>query len=304
MTDEQGRLLAIGSDADAGVSQFSQDEAVASEENGFQDLVPTSLAELTDSEEVHTAHFVEGDFFPEESSAPAELQSGEDRNDASTDLLQESSLLSAAPPPEKRAPCDGSDDAGSEARPLPPLETRRPVKRVRWADEGVTGTPLVRRATTFLLLHIDKNQQQSPPPLQQQQQQAIELDKVSQALSPPPVLREEKNGDGRIYLSCKALRPARRFVLWKRSKGATDAAAEELPFKLQPPGNSSAARSVTLLAALHPPYRAEHVGPAVLMRSATISQSAKKGEALCDGGLQMPMVRPSGLRNVPLLIPL
>ncbi|ESS65504.1 hypothetical protein TCDM_06107 [Trypanosoma cruzi Dm28c] len=74
--------------------------------------------------------------------------------------------------------------------------------------------PLVQRATTFLLLHFDKEKEQLP-----QQQQAVELERVPQALSPPPVLREETNGDGTTYLSCKAHRPARRFVLWKRSKG-------------------------------------------------------------------------------------
>ncbi|RNF03206.1 hypothetical protein TraAM80_05886 [Trypanosoma rangeli] len=297
MIDKQGRMLTLGSDADVSASCSPQYKFVDSEENGFQDLVPTSLAELTANEEVHTAHLVEGDFFPEESSAPAELQSGEDRNDASTNLLQESSPLSARSPPEKRVPYDNNGNTGSEVRSLSFPETRRSVKRVRWADEVDTGMPLVRRATTFLLLHIDKEQQQ-----QQQPQQVIDLDKVSQALSPPPVLRQEKNGDGRIYLSCKALRPARRFVLWKRSNGASDAVAEEFPFKLQPPGSSSTRHTATLLAALHPPYQAEHVGPAVLMRSATIAQSAKKGEALCDGGLQMPMVRPSQLRNVPLHI--
>ncbi|ESL12050.1 hypothetical protein TRSC58_00188 [Trypanosoma rangeli SC58] len=298
MADKQGRMLNVSSDADVSVLHSPQYKFVDSEEDGFQDLVPTSLAELTANEEVYTAHLVEGDFFPEESSAPAELQSGEDRNDASTNLLQESLPLSATSPPEKRVTCDKNGNAGSEVRSLSFQETRRSVKRVRWADDVNTGMPLVRRATTFLLLHIDKEQQQQ----QQQPQQVIDLDKVSQTLSPLPVLREEKNGDGKIYLSCKALRPARRFVLWKRRNGARDAVAEEFPFKLQPLGSSSTRHTVTLLAALHPPYHAEHVGPAVLMRSATISQSAKKGEALCDGGLQMPMVRPSQLRNVPLHI--
>ncbi|EKF27661.1 hypothetical protein MOQ_008613 [Trypanosoma cruzi marinkellei] len=296
MVHEQRRLPGVCA-ASAGIAPcLPQDEDEDLDEDGFQDLVPTSLAELTANEEVHTAHFVEGDFFPEESPAPVELQSGDDRNEASRELLQDSSPLLPSSPSENRGPGTSSNDAGDEAFPSSLIGTRRTVKRVRWVDEGVAPMPLVQRATTFLLLHVDKEKQQQP-------QQVVELERVSQALSPPPVLREERNGDGTTYLSCKAHRPARRFVLWKRSKGTADASAEELPFKLQPPGNNPTTRTVTLLAALHPPYRAEHVGQAVLMRSATVAQSAKKGEALCDGGLQMPMVRVSELRNFPFWIP-
>ncbi|RNF23862.1 hypothetical protein TcG_01215 [Trypanosoma cruzi] len=298
MVHEQRCPPGVCSDSRGIAPRFSQDEVEELDEDGFQDLVPTSLAELTANEEVHTAHFVEGDFFPEESPAPAELQSGDERNDDSTELLQDSSSSLSSSPSENRGPRASSNDAEDEACPSSLTGTCRTVKRVRWVDEGVAPMPLVQRATTFLLLHFDKEKEQLP-----QQQQAVELERVPQALSPPPVLREETNGDGTTYLSCKAHRPARRFVLWKRSKGAADASAQELPFKLQPPGNNPTTRAVTLLAALHPPYRAEHVGQAVLMRSATVAQSAKKGEALCDGGLQMPMVRVSELSNFPIRIP-
>ncbi|ORC90592.1 uncharacterized protein TM35_000083900 [Trypanosoma theileri] len=289
-------------------------------ENGFDGVVPASLAEVSGREETHTAHLVEGDFFPEDSPSRLELRSHDKLHDINAEekereekeqqqeweneKKEEKNIMDVGKKtPQHRSNSIKEKDGGEVSDVYPSWYTlsRSSVKRVRWADEVAVAAPLVQHATTFFLPLVDQTSSQ-----QQQQQLQMpygESDKMMQILSPPPVLREEKNTDGTTYLSCKAQRPAQRFVMWKRTAAASGHNAEDPPFKLQPLGNRPPTHTITLLAALHPPYRAENIGTTVQMRVATISQDAKKGEALCDGGLQMPMVRSSQLLNVPLSIP-
>ncbi|KAH9578303.1 hypothetical protein LSM04_001124 [Trypanosoma melophagium] len=302
-------------------------------ENGFHDVVPASLAEVSGREETHTVHLVEGDFFPEDSPSRVELRNADERGDNIAKGLPQKQQQEKQDDEEKkeqeeqeqeqeegsmgerektsqyrhsvREKAVGKGKKGSDVCPSWYTITRSSVKRVRWADEVAVSAPLVQHATTFFLPLGDQTQEQQQQQQQQQQQSMLygEIDKMLQTLSPPPVLREERNSDGTTYLSCRAQRPAKRFVMWKRGVAASGHNADDPPFKLQPLGSRPATHNTTLLAALHPPYRAENVGTTVQMRVATISQDAKKGEALCDGGLQMPMVRSSQLLNVPLCIP-
>ncbi|KEG09682.1 hypothetical protein DQ04_04821060 [Trypanosoma grayi] len=295
MTDSREKPEEPGPEVEVSPSGLCEGDAedAGNGQNGFHDLVPTSLAELTANEEAHTtSHLVEGDFFPDDSPARVELGAAGERYNLAVGSVQGRELghrfeheqetptgigSSSSSGGSKEDACVESGDGVCPSR-FPPA--RRVVKRVRWADEGAAPTTLL------------------------QQQSSTDSVRTGLTCPPPPVLREVKNTDGTAYLSCRALRPAQRFVLWKRRMStANGGVREETPFRPQPHGAVSPTQDVTLLAALHPPYRAEHIGPAVRMRVAEIAESAKKGVALCDGGLQMPMVRASELRNVPLRIP-
>lgn len=301
MANGQGQRDGAGSETWINLFPLSQEndghEYVDMDADGFSGFVPASLEELTSCEDMQTAHLVEGEFFTETLVIKG---NNKDENKIANTTLQTQKLQEEKP--QHDAGVTAGDGGGSS---LVAKSKKRAVKRVRWADEEDCALPLVSHAMKFATPQFVQQQTPPPPPHLLRPLQRSEPKRVTEAMLPPPAFRKEVNDDGTPYFSCKAQRPAQRFVLWRRGVLAGTAAAGDCPFKRQPPPNVNFTTPCTtaLFAALCPPYNAEHVGATVLMRSATISQEAMVKNALCNGGLQMPLVRSLELVNVPLNIP-
>ncbi|KAK7196919.1 hypothetical protein NESM_000634000 [Novymonas esmeraldas] len=245
-------------------------------DDGAEDVVE---AVLTSTFDAHPTHLVEGDFFPAEAPAVAEVDGtaaddGDGLGEAGLDETAAAVATAAVP------------------TSTPPKAAAVPSrKRVCWADEAQRDTAhaLVKHVTSFYMPNTPSRREAADTAGPARQTHAPAVNPT------PPLFREKAGSDGTTYKFCKALRPAVQYAEWKRQPHDYGTSA----FEPQPEdaGQPAVAARTLFGELLQRSVVARAAEGQVRVRNG--AQRGGRGE-----GLQLPLVRVDAAFDGPLQIPL